>query len=388
MKHHIRLLALVIVLALTVSLVSGCGRRGPSESETLMAEQWHAFLAVNEQIFSHMHWACSYAETFCQDNQWESLLKARAAAGTAMLAIQNLALPTCTLTEEQCAELLRDGIEADAVLAEYESLEANRGFRLDTMNLLVNHLANDVYLKPDMEMIPLWLESSRSFTGMEMEYIWYATNYLLLQLERGELWEQWKAEFPVMAAHMPEWETDPDTVMDNTSRVLDAMAEELTSYSGYAGTSQFALELVQQATATGDLTALAAEINRIDGIPAYFPDTGFLPDVLPIYLYRDEETADNQLITAGEELTRVPNACYLSCIGVPLEDVTHYADTLTLWGLEPWLDLDQAAGTCQLLVSSGECTMMILWTEEKTELYLLNTVACLMPQLYLAAMSQ
>jgi len=385
MKQCGRFLALAVVLAIALSLFAGC-ERGRDENETAMLEQWHSYLEVNEQVWSTMFWAYDYAETFCRDNNWDSLLKARAAASAALLGIRTTGAPECTLTQEQCDDLLKRNIEVDVVLTEYESLNTTLQFREDTMNLLATHLNNDVYLDANMEVVRDWLVSSQKYTRLEMEYLWLTTNYLLIQLRGGELWQQWQEEFPVMASVAPDWQDDPDAVMAAADTLLNTMAEELTRFSGYLGGSEYAYQIVKDAVDTGDLTTLAREINALSGVPGYIPCPAWMPEVVPVYVNLDAETEEPMLISAGEELDQLPSACYISCAGISLENVESYADNLTLWGLEPWCDWDEASQMYQILVSSEDANMMLQWTEAETVLYLYDSVGCLMPELYLAAM--
>ena len=48
---------------------------------------------------------------------------------------------------------------------------------------------------------------------------------------------------------------------------------------------------------------------------------------------------------------------------------------------------NEAKDTWQLLANSGISTMMIEWTEDETLLYLTEPIGCLIPELYLYAMT-
>ena len=69
------------------------------------------------------------------------------------------------------------------------------------------------------------------------------------------------------------------------------------------------------------------------------------------------------------------------------EDVTAYEAYLQQWGIETYATWNEERNTWQLLANSGSSTMMIEWTENETLLYLTEPVGCLIPELYLYAMT-
>ena len=67
--------------------------------------------------------------------------------------------------------------------------------------------------------------------------------------------------------------------------------------------------------------------------------------------------------------------------------VTAYGEYLVLWGIVTYSTWNEAKDTWQLLANSGDSTMMIEWTEDETLLYLTEPIGCLIPELYLYAMT-
>ena len=64
-----------------------------------------------------------------------------------------------------------------------------------------------------------------------------------------------------------------------------------------------------------------------------------------------------------------------------------YEARLGQWGLETYGTWDEGGDTYQVLVNSGGSTMLIKWTGAETLLYLSEPVGCLIPELYLYAMT-
>ena len=398
MTYLKRLLALILALVLAAAVLSGCANESQDipEERIAMLENWHGILQVNETVFGHMLWAYDYADTFCSGNDWNSLLTARAATNAALLALGDTALPECTLTEDQAAQLIRDGIEADVVTMEYEVLESTVQSRRDTLTLLHTHLNNDVFLIPDLNTTRAWLESSQRCTRLEIEYLWQCTNYLLLQLDPTvnpqEQWTQWQQDFPAIAAFAPEWETDPDTIMTNTNALLDSLSEELVRYSGYLGLSEDSFLMVAEAVESGDLSTLARNRNKFDNVPGYIPAPVWLESALAenvaIYYLEDPETEEILWIEAGQELTEPPTGCYIALPGVAKSDVEDYAALLEGTGYAVRLEWEEETKTLQLLASAGQSVFMVEWADDTATLLLTDPIGCITPYLYLLADNQ
>ena len=121
--------------------------------------------------------------------------------------------------------------------------------------------------------------------------------------------------------------------------------------------------------------------------PAISPSPQWLNDVLHLYMVTDPDSQEKRLVQAGEKLQSVPSACYISCEGITLEDVQAYEARLGQWGLETYGTWDEGGDTYQVLVNSGGSTMLVKWTGAETLLYLSEPVGCLIPELYLYAMT-
>ena len=402
MTYLKRLLALILALVLAAAVLSGCASESReatsdiSEERIAMLENWHRILQVNETVFGHMLWAYDYADSFCSGNDWNSLLTARAAASSALLALGDTALPECTLTESQATQLIKDGIEADVVTMEYEALESTLQSRRDTLTLLHTHLNNDVFLIPDLNTTTAWLESSQRCTRLEIEYLWQCTNYLLLQLEptvdAQSQWQQWQQDFPAIAAFAPEWETDPDTIMTNTNALLDSLSEELVRYSGYLGRSEDSLLMVAEAVESGDLSTLARNLNNMTNVPGYIPAPVWLENALmenaAIYYLEDPETEEILWIQAGQELTEPPTGCYIALPGVAQSDVEDYASLLEGMDYAIKLEWEEATKTLHLIASTGQSVFMVEWADDTATLLLTDPIGCITPYLYLLADNQ
>lgn len=385
MTHFRKITAAVLAITLALCLFAGCAGASEPDEEAVMADNWEAYLSVNEQIHTAFQWAFSYAESYALENDWESLLKARAAASAALITLRQLEAPESTLTDEQYDALLAKGIEADVVLTELSAMPQFLQSKQDTLALLNYHLKQDIFLTPDAEMFADWVQSSIKIDDLDAQYVWLTTNYLLLQTKQDKLWDSWQKDFPGLAEDITQWQTTADELMVQADSLLDTMAEELVLYEGYAGTSEYALEIVKEAVATGDLTELAQNLNRMEGVPGYFPVPEWLPDVTWLYVSGESGSDDLELIRTGDVIAKAPAACYIACPDISLRDARAYCEELKRWGLEPY-ETEDDEGNYQMLVKQGDSQLLLKWDEAETVLYFTDPVGSLIPSLYLSAL--
>lgn len=383
-----RIIAVVVTFALIATCLVGCSSKGLEEKEIALQKQWIACLEFTEETYKTMEWVFSYAEAFACDNSWDSMMKARAACGSAILALNGLEVPEALLTPEEYTALLEEGIEADVVYQEFHYLDTNCGYRVDTLRRLECYLRDDIYLAPSADQLSAWLKTNRENIRLQCEYMCLTTNYLLLQLGSDSLWKEMPERFPTIASSQKKWNQDQEALQVECGEVLNAIEGLLKDENAYLGTSEYTLKLVQEAVDTGDLSRLEAVIHRMDGVPTYFPLPFWLPvETMWHYLVPDTESDSPRFAQVGEQLNQVPSACYISCDEIALEDVTAYGEYLSQWGIETYDTWNDTKDTWQLLAKSGSCTMMIEWTEDETLLYLTEPVGCLIPELYLYAMT-
>ena len=399
-------LLVIIAMFIMISGLTGCENNKPQTStegtiqmtesvndqelqyakEKLLKELFR-LLEANESVYSSIFRILDHTDSYLQDNSWENLLKARASGSAALVTIRQMEFPLMELTEEEIEVLMAAGVEVNAAQRECEAL-AGRFADMDvTVSLLTDTLENDVFLTASVaDAIPAMTAFYREYFTLEYRYLSQFANYLLLQMNEVDIWPAWKEELPCMAACADIWYEATVEVERAAGELFDKMDDLQTQMGSFLGTSEYTLEIVLDAVATGDLETLQREINQIPGVPGYYPVPGWMPDVLYLYLVTDPDAQEKRLVQAGEELTSIPSACYISCGEISVEDVEAYEERLAFWGIETYSTWNESKDTYQILAKSGSCTMMVEWTENETLLYLTEPVGCLIPELYLRAM--
>lgn len=356
------------------------------EAKEKFLEQWQKVLEANEAVYSNIFHVLDNTEDFIRDNSWDSLLKARAAASATVTALLNLEIPELELTQREIAALTEAGIEMNAVQREFEDLEAHFSDKLYTANLLCYTLEDDVFMKAGVEDgIPAMVDFYREYLTLEYRYLYQFTNYLLLQAEQPEYWQSWKKNLPCLADCADRWYDSTEAVEAATGALFDEMESYQTRMNSFLGISEYTLDIVQEALETEDFTILKREIHTIKGVPGYFPVPNWLPDVQRLYLATDPTTEEMHLVEAGEKIDRI-DCSFLDCGKIERGKVEEYERQLKLWEIDTNSGWNENKDTWQLIARSGKSTMLIEWTKNETTIYLMDSVGCLIPELYLQAM--
>ncbi len=377
----------VAVLVLLSGLLCGFTKKPLPEERQRFRDHLDSLLAFSEGIQVQMRGVLDRTEEFTKDNSWDSLLKARAACYSVKSWLRKLELPEFTLTDPQCEALLDAGIEVNVMRKEYKGFEETRREFLDSVNSLAAILEYDVFLAANVSALPLWVESQKNIIAAESEYLCLTANYLLLQLDDQELWEKMPESYPCISEGMQAWDPDPASVTKKSTAALDRYEEQFGKLIEYTAASKYTLSIVQEAVDTGELARLSGQIHTVTGVPGYIPLPYWLSeDAESVYCVKDSDTGENRPVKAGETITQPPSACYISCGEISREDVDAYIQAVSELGYT--IGEGEEDGEYSALITDGECLFLVQWTPSETVLYLREPIACLIPELYFAAMLQ
>lgn len=354
----------------------------------VLLENWFRLLEANEEIYGNIFRVLDYMDAYARNRTWDDLLKARASCSAALVEIRQMELPESQLSQSVIEEYVDAGVEIDAFLREFEELENRHKNMCDTVMLLNYTLEDDVFMKASVEIaIPAMVAFYREYFTLEYRYLCQYSNYLLLQIHDEVYWQIWSIALPYMDECAGEWYTEPEAVLQASDALLDEMQALQSEMGRFLGISEYTLEIVREAAETGDTETLLREINRHDDAPGCFPTPEWLPDVVHLYLVTDPETQEKRLVRAGEELTSVPTACYISCGVIAQEQVGSYVQRLMQRAIKTYCAYNDDGDISQVLAVNGASSMMIEWTPEDTLIYLTEPIGCLIPELYLDAIA-
>lgn len=348
----------------------------------LLLENWKTLLNSNEVLQTHMLWVLDYLDAFHADNRWDSLLKARAACCAAKTAFESAKLPSFSLTDEQYDALQAADIDAEMVKTEYLSLEQTLTTDRNTLQALHLMLHEDVFYTAVAADLDIWSGVIRGYLADTAEYLCCATNYLLLQLDMPEAWEDMQEAYPLLFGTHPAWIEDENAIMEATTDILDRYEARFVEMNAFQGRSEYALLLVKEAVETLDVEILSKELHTVDGTPRYLLTPDWLLSEAD-YVYAGENAAagEVELVQSGEEITVAPTICYVTCEGVSWEEVAQYGQQMTDLGYAIHVDEE----THQVFIMEGDTTILIEWAEDSTIFYMTGELACLATELHLLA---
>lgn len=356
------------------------------EDKEALLKSWEAALKVQESLCRYIGWTLDYLDVFTADNSWDSLLKARAACLSTELAFQNSPLPEYTLTDAQYKALQDGGIDAEMVKTEYLGMAELVRSDLYTLNLLDMMLHEDVFYTAIASELHTWSETHRALMASTAEYYCYTTNYLLLQLDMPEVWEQMPEKYPNLFSHATEWMTDEDEIMATASLCLNHYEACFMDMNDFLGHSEYVLDLVKEALENADLENLQKEIHTVEGVPCYIPAADWLlVDEKHYYLLTDPNTQKKVKVQCGQEIESAPTAFYAECAGISLEEVQAYAEQLAYWGLSVNAGWATEGEVYQVFVIEADTMLLVEWTAESTIFYMSGSLGCLTTELRMYA---
>lgn len=147
------------------------------------------------------------------------------------------------------------------------------------------------------------------------------------------------------------------------------------------------MQLVQEALDTQDLTYLIQALHTIENVTCYVPMPNWMLDnYVCTYRVADPDADEQEAIVPGQELSSAPSGYYVSASATQ-EEVAQYAQTLASYGFSPLAGWKEEDGTYQVVLLDENVSLIVEWTEDETVLYMSDPIACLIPELYLIAMT-
>ena len=402
-----RTILISLSLVLLLAVLTACGQQANNQTQTIattvpeeslaevsqenkesLLSAWESALKVHEVLYSCKSWTLDYVEAFSDDNNWDSLLKARAACLSTKTAFEKTPLPEYSLLQGQYDELQAGGIDAELVKNEYLLISETVRTDIATMRSLDLLLHEEVFYRSVFAEFDTWCRYERSAMEDIAEYYCAATNYLLLQLNMPEVWEQMPEKFPNLFRHAAQWIPEEEAAVDAATGSLDRYEQQIVEMNAFQGAQEYSHALVKEALETKNLDYLAQEINKMEGVPAYIPIADWLlDDVKYEYLVTDPETQKKVSVRSGEKITSTPSALYVECAGISLEEVQGYAQQLADWELPVAAGWETEGETYHVFTKKEDIALIVEWTEESTTFYMSGSLGCLTTELLLLTQS-
>lgn len=268
-----RMLCLCMILAM---LTSACTAMADSADavQPLLA-QLDAYLSCTEALLAIRAGVISYAQAFCDQPSYASLLSARIASDQAQGQLAALSVPELSLSESELLALLSMGVETDALEIELNKLSTSLSAAFDKMNQY-ELLLNQVLLQHGtLESFAEWVALDRQRLALDAQYEGFLINVLLLPVANQEaaltFWQTLAQRYPVIGGYQGAWESNGDTLISDTAQLLDEYTELTSRASKVLGQDSYSTDQFVQHVQDGDLDALKADAVILEDMPAMAP---------------------------------------------------------------------------------------------------------------------
>lgn len=391
-------IALFLTAALLALMLVGCGaKNGYQENIAAQKEnvwqQWEYCLKTHELVYDTMRLALDEVQIGSEDLNWDSLLRARAMVSSAKLRLTNVILTGREVDEADYMALLKAGLEPELVLTEYEKIEEIFQQNLLILNHLENMLMSDIWLTYNAEYMEVWMEFCQALVTSNCEYLCLTTNYLMLQWDNSEKWQETLETYPTIASAADSWCDDPEQLTADRAEILESISQQqemetifydelITDYT------YFVLELARMQGLNEKYAASAYENIQDDmvtmhGAVTFFPLPNWLPEEL-ITIYMDNEDSESRTVRLGEKIEPENILCWINCDGIEKVEVQVYTLLLKTFGMT--VNEYEEEDYYQILCENGDCKLNVTWERGKTTIYLPAPVGCMVPDWYLATL--
>ena len=123
------------------------------------------------------------------------------------------------------------------------------------------------------------------------------------------------------------------------------------------------------------------EFNSLLGYEVEFYYKESYGDVTIQYAFKRE---NSEVSISGNEITSAPDRVKITIDDITFDEISEYVDSLSILEYNPVYEFDTEDDeiTLYVMAEKGESTLMIIWNESETILYLMPPAASLVPYMY------
>lgn len=384
--------AALLAAVLLCGLLAGCVGKAEKDAEysgsaELVLTDWMRYISAAEAMYADLDWALSYASAFGSEQDWDALLRARAAVELAAKRIELRVQPAWDAPAEAYDYFTEREADVSFVPVELENFESNRQMLLNSCNTLRQHLMSDVFFRDGLSRTADAAEAEAKINQATLEYLAYSTEYLLMELDDAEwtekVHESMKDACPRIAAVPADGMTTSEEVQEAALTSLDAISEGTTALSAVAGRSQAELDLMREAFDQRDFDTVMGMFSAIDGLPVQLPDPGWA--LTEASYYWKEADGSHRFLTEKEDIADPPEGGILRFADTTEDEVAEYLSLLhDRLGLDGERS-DGEGGYYDVFFQAGDSVLSVSWTDEGAKIYMMENPVCLAPDWFILA---
>lgn len=346
------------------------------------------YILYHDRLLSDELFVYDYVEAFYEERTFDNLNIARMAVQSALREIRNMEMPVFGISEEDTVDMMVAGIEADALMYTIEGVSTFCEESIIRLESLFDSLLMDVYYEPALDNLAEKIELYRQDAAMNAQSVVHLMEYLLIQVgdedRCGEFRRKIRENTETVSGAMSDAGYDDILeIAEAENELLDRVAENIDKIQKNSGFREVIILLLQEAVDTGDVSALISARTEIAGEYETFPEAWWMSPEMGEYLYifPDPETEELFFHTMGNDIVCAPDRIKMTFKGVEGTDAVDYLALLMSYGIPTQHELTEEEGVQKLyvLANKGESTLMLIWSEEETFVYLSPPLAMTVP---------
>ncbi len=361
-----------------------------SEGNNAIFNELGNFLLYTDRLLEDELFAIRYVEQFDKTRTQDDLLIARCAVQSALQEIEAMEIPQMSMTDDEYFSYMLKGAEVEALSLLYENLEVIRDEKINVLTGMYETILADVYFEPALDNLMKEISLHRMDIQYDARDCVLMTNYLLLQLKNGgntdAFWNDIKESTAVLKGEMDVFYEDMTEVAKMAGTNLDQMEDNIDSIEVLGGFEDYFLNITIEAAETGDLSVFMSNRTEIIGETQVFPMPEWcLPTEMEYtYIFSEPGTDNLYVYTMGNEITSAPDRIKITANGITLDDIQIYLDSLYYLEYNPVYEFVTEGDVVNLylMAEKGESSLMVIWNENETVLYLMPPAASLVPYMY------
>lgn len=387
------------------------------ESYNTLVNEWMLTLYEQEQMYAAVDWALDYAEAFCAEKSWATLVQARMAVTAAQEEIALLKFDAAQMAAEDYLPFLMQGHDFSHVQDQFGLMEQVRLDMLLDCTQLAGLLQTNPYWKYDFEYLQSWIESQRAMLKYAMMDLGNACNYIALAAGSDEeraavrqfyqsscptifaAYEGWMEDEMLLALLAAEgnvdesfftlWQEDEANSDRLASVILDAYEDAGNTFELQMAVSEENLNTYFRVVESGDLSELLSDRVELSGMPGMLPDPCWELEEGAYVLHSWMDVEDQLILPAvGEKIDGMPASGISFYDGVNRAAFDAYVELLHSYAENGLLvaeivETENTAEGCTVLCLLEDASVAMLWAEDSAQLYGLDGLVAFVPGWYI-----
>lgn len=382
-----RIFAVVLILMMSFSVFARAENSGGSDA---FYETLGNFILFCDRLLEDELWVYGYVEAFYEERTYDRLNMARTAVQSAMREIRTMELPEYGISREDDISMMASDIDIDALIEEIDGAYTTWESAIIRLESLFDILVMDIYYEPALDNLMRGIELFRQSAYMDAQSLVNLMNYLLLQADSfgmsEDFWSYIKENTVVVSGQMNVYGNDEISLAEAEGELIDKIADNNMKISQNIELRDVYMLLIDEAVETWDFSILEANRTQIEGEYEVFPEAVWM---MPengeyLYIFTDPETDGVFIHTMGNEIDNAPDRIQMTFKGITGTQAVDYIRLLLSYGVETDYRIVEEDGkqSLQMLAQKGRNKLMMIWSEEKTIVYLTSPLGMTVPTIF------